>query len=121
MLGWNGAEEGSGSTRRPFDRPCSFRGGYCGVAASEGTAAVTVCCFGQKNGWERPNWFALGSMKQVMEYSFGRQNWFECHAAEHKACRERVAIFDQTGFSKYVLTGSDSLRVELVSSTLRSS
>src|SRR5206468_3953072 len=60
--------------------------------------AAQGACFGVKNGWERPNWFARGGMKPLMEYSFGRQNWFECHAAEHKACRERIAIFDQTGF-----------------------
>lgn len=68
-------------------------------------------CFGVKNGWERPNWFARGGMEPVMQYSFGRQNWFECHAAEHKACRERAAIFDQTGFSKYVFRGPDALNV----------
>src|SRR5688572_3672177 len=68
-------------------------------------------CFGAKNGWERPNWFACGNIKPEVEYSFGRQNWFECHAAEHRACRERVAIFDQTGFSKYILKGCDALKV----------
>lgn len=68
-------------------------------------------CFGVKNGWERPNWFARRGMEPVMHYSFGRQNWFECHAAEHNACRERVAIFDQTGFSKYALTGSDAVNI----------
>jgi glycine cleavage system aminomethyltransferase T len=73
--------------------------------------AAQGACFGVKNGWERPNWFARGAMEPVMEYSFGRQNWFECHAAEHRACRERVAIFDQTGFSKYVLKGPDAVDV----------
>jgi len=37
-------------------------------------------CFGSKNGWERPNWFATGGVKPALEYSFGRQNWFECHS-----------------------------------------
>jgi glycine cleavage system aminomethyltransferase T len=50
-------------------------------------------------------------MKPVAEYSFGRQNWFECHAAEHRACREQVAIFDQTAFSKYIMSGPDALNV----------
>jgi len=50
-------------------------------------------------------------MKPVMEYSFGRQNWFECHAQEHRACREAVAIFDQSGFSKYLFKGPDALAV----------
>jgi 4-methylaminobutanoate oxidase (formaldehyde-forming) len=68
-------------------------------------------CFGSKNGWERPNWFARDGRKPVVEYSFGRQNWFACHAYEHQACRERVAIFDQTGFSKYIFKGPDALHV----------
>jgi 4-methylaminobutanoate oxidase (formaldehyde-forming) len=73
--------------------------------------AAQGACFGAKNGWERPNWFASRGMKPEVAYSFGRQNWFECHAAEHRACRERVAIFDQTGFSKYILEGADTLNV----------
>ena len=73
--------------------------------------AAQGACFGVKNGWERPNWFARGDMKPVMEYSFGRQNWFGCHAAEHQACRERIAIFDQSGFSKYVVRGVDAVGV----------
>jgi glycine cleavage system aminomethyltransferase T/glycine/D-amino acid oxidase-like deaminating enzyme len=64
-------------------------------------------CFGAKNGWERPNWFAAPGMKPVMEYSFGRQNWFDCHAREHRAAREAVAVFDQTGFSKFIFKGPD--------------
>src|SRR5262249_7537132 len=59
----------------------------------------------------RPNWFAHGGVKPVTEYAFGRQNWFACHAHEHRACRENVAIFDQTGFSKYLVKGPDALPV----------
>jgi len=44
----------------------------------------------------------------LTEYSFGRQNWFANHAAEHRAAREKVAIFDQTGFSKFILKGTDA-------------
>lgn len=68
-------------------------------------------CFGTKNGWERPNWFARDGVVPVAEYSFHRQNWFPFHAAEHRAAREGVAVFDQTGFSKYRFRGNDALRV----------
>ena len=68
-------------------------------------------CFGSKLGFERPLWFARPGMRPVMEYSFGRQNWFDCHAAEHRAAREHVAVFDQTSFAKYLLTGRDAVRV----------
>jgi len=65
--------------------------------------------FGQVAGWERPNWFAPAGVKPEYEYSFGRQNWFEFSAAEHKAAREKVVMFDQSSFSKYLLTGKDAL------------
>jgi 4-methylaminobutanoate oxidase (formaldehyde-forming) len=68
-------------------------------------------CFGSKNGWERPNWFASKGTKPVVEYSFDRQNWFDCHAREHRACRENVALFDQSGFSKYLFKGPDAVTV----------
>jgi 4-methylaminobutanoate oxidase (formaldehyde-forming) len=73
--------------------------------------AAQGACFGVKNGWERPNWFARGGLPPVVEYSFGRQNWFACHAAEHRAARESTAVFDQTGFSKYILKGRDAVAV----------
>jgi glycine cleavage system aminomethyltransferase T/glycine/D-amino acid oxidase-like deaminating enzyme len=68
-------------------------------------------CFGSKNGWERPNWFAPEGMNPVIKYSFGRQNWFSCHAREHRAARENVALFDQTGFSKFIFKGRDVVTV----------
>ena len=86
--------------------------------------AAQGACFGVKNGWERPNWFARSNTRHgprdtehntpladdpLTEYSFGRQNWFANHATEHRAAREKVAIFDQTGFSKFILKGPDAV------------
>jgi 4-methylaminobutanoate oxidase (formaldehyde-forming) len=73
--------------------------------------AAQGACFGVKNGWERPNWFARDGIKPVAEYSFGRQNWFTCHAAEHRATRDNLAVFDQTGFSKFVFKGDDVVSI----------
>ena len=64
--------------------------------------------FGAKMGWERANWFAPTGVEPVPVYSFGRQNWFEHSAAEHRATREAVAIFDQTSFSKLRVEGADA-------------
>lgn len=61
-------------------------------------------------GWERPNWFAADEASAVDEYSFERQNWFDAVGEEHKAVRERVAIFDQSSFSKYRVSGPDAER-----------
>jgi sarcosine dehydrogenase len=62
-------------------------------------------CFGEKLGWERPNWFAPPGVAPKDIYSFGRQNWFEHVGREHVATREAVALFDQTSFSKFEVVG----------------
>jgi len=66
-------------------------------------------CFGQTVGWERPNWFAPAGVDPVYRYSFDKQNWFDYSAAEHKAARESVVLFDQSSFSKYLVKGRDAL------------
>ncbi|HWM31153.1 MAG TPA: FAD-dependent oxidoreductase [Methyloceanibacter sp.] len=67
-------------------------------------------CFGEKLGWERPNWFADLARREQPEdiYSYERQNWFEAVGREHQACREWVAVFDQTSFAKFLLSGRDA-------------
>jgi len=65
-------------------------------------------CFGELAGWERPNWYAPAGETAAYEYSFGRQNWFEWQALEHKAVREGVGLFDQSSFSKFMVQGQDS-------------
>ncbi|MDH3387265.1 MAG: FAD-dependent oxidoreductase [Gammaproteobacteria bacterium] len=68
-------------------------------------------CFGEAAGWERPNWFAPDGVEPKYEYSFGKQNWFEYNAAEHKAAREGVVMFDQSSFSKYLVQGRDAVNL----------
>ena len=68
-------------------------------------------CFGEAAGWERPNWFAPDGVEPKYEYSFGKQNWFEHSAAEHRAAREKVVLFDQSSFSKYLVQGRDACTV----------
>jgi 4-methylaminobutanoate oxidase (formaldehyde-forming) len=65
-------------------------------------------CFGAKMGWERANWFAPEGVEPEAVYSFGRQNWFPYAAAEHRAAREAMAVFDQTSFAKLRLEGADA-------------
>lgn len=65
-------------------------------------------CFGETAGWERANWFAPEGVEPVYKYSFGKQNWFEYSADEHRAARENVVMFDQSGFSKYQVEGRDA-------------
>jgi glycine cleavage system aminomethyltransferase T/glycine/D-amino acid oxidase-like deaminating enzyme len=61
--------------------------------------------FGEVAGWERANWFATSGTKAEYEYSYGRQNWFEASAQEHRAVREAVGLFDQTSFAQFVVEG----------------
>lgn len=64
--------------------------------------------FGEKLGWERPNWYAEGDEKPHDIYTFERPNWHEPVGREHKAARESAVLFDQTSFAKFVLKGPDA-------------
>ena len=65
-------------------------------------------CFGSRMGWERANYFAPSGADSAMEYSWGKPNWLPWSAAEQRATREAVAVFDQTSFSKYLVVGRDA-------------
>jgi 4-methylaminobutanoate oxidase (formaldehyde-forming) len=66
-------------------------------------------CFGSKMGWERANVFAPAGQDPVIEYSWDKPNWLPWSAAEQRAARENVAVFDQTSFSKYLVSGPQAL------------
>jgi 4-methylaminobutanoate oxidase (formaldehyde-forming) len=70
--------------------------------------AARGACFGETAGWERANWFAPAGAEPVYRYSYGRQNWFEASAAEHRAVRERVGLFDQSSFGKFLVQGPEA-------------
>ena len=70
--------------------------------------AARGACFGAVAGWERANWFAPEGVEPSYEYSYGRQNWFDYSAAEHRAVRNAVGLFDQTSFGKFLLQGKDA-------------
>ena len=63
---------------------------------------------GEVNGWERANWFANEGQEREYHYSWKRQNWFENSAAEHKAVRENVGMYDMSSFGKLRVEGPDS-------------
>jgi 4-methylaminobutanoate oxidase (formaldehyde-forming) len=70
--------------------------------------AAKGACFGEAAGWERANWFAPEGIEPKYEYSYKRQNWFPYAAAEHKAVREAVGLFDMTSFAKFLVEGADA-------------
>ena len=64
--------------------------------------------FGTYAGWEYPDWFAPKGVEPKVEYSWGRQNWFEYSAAEHRATRENVAMLDYSVMGKILVQGRDA-------------
>jgi heterotetrameric sarcosine oxidase gamma subunit len=62
-------------------------------------------------GWEYPDWFAPEGAKPEVQYSWGRQNWFEYRAAEHTAAREGVVLMDYSLMCKYLVQGRDAEKV----------
>lgn len=64
--------------------------------------------FGELAGWERANWFAGDGQKPEYEYTWGRPNWFDNAAAEHKAVRENVGMYDMSSFGKIRVEGPDA-------------
>jgi glycine cleavage system aminomethyltransferase T/glycine/D-amino acid oxidase-like deaminating enzyme len=67
--------------------------------------------FGSKMGWERANFFAPPGQRPDIEYGWGPRNWQPWSNAEQRAARTGVALFDQTSFSKYLVTGRDAEQV----------
>jgi len=64
--------------------------------------------FGEKLGWERPNWFAHDGEIAHDIYTFNRPNWHEPVGREHRSARASAALFDQTSFAKFILQGPDA-------------
>ncbi len=64
--------------------------------------------FGELAGWERANWFANPGQEREYQYSWNRQNWFENSAAEHRAVRENVGMYDMSSFGKIRVEGPDA-------------
>ncbi|WP_300435385.1 FAD-dependent oxidoreductase [uncultured Mameliella sp.] len=64
--------------------------------------------FGELAGWERANWFARPGQERDYRYSWRRQNWFDNAAAEHRAIRENVAMYDMSSFGKLRVEGRDA-------------
>ena len=96
-MAWPNEEHDSG-------RPCRTSPLYSRLLAAG-------ACFGEKLGWERPNWFASAELGETPHdvYSYERQNWFAAVGREHHAARNAAVLIDQTSFAKFALKGPDAL------------
>ncbi len=97
------------ATHYPFKQYETARG--VRKSAIHDRVLAAGACHGEAFGWERPNWYGEPGSAPKYEYSYGRQNWFAANAAECKAVREAVALFDQSSFAKFRLEGRDACSV----------
>jgi len=70
--------------------------------------------FGEKNGWERVNFFNPGKPwrragADQRQWGWTRPPYFERVAEEHRAVRERAALFDMSSFGKIDVEGPGAL------------
>jgi glycine cleavage system aminomethyltransferase T/glycine/D-amino acid oxidase-like deaminating enzyme len=78
------------------------------VSPAYGRLAGLGAAFGEKSGWERANWFepnAVRGDESLRPRGWAGRLWSPAIGAEHLACRETAAVFDESSFAKIELTG----------------
>jgi glycine cleavage system aminomethyltransferase T/glycine/D-amino acid oxidase-like deaminating enzyme len=77
--------------------------------------AALGAVFGEKSGWERPNWFEPNAedtrfggrerLEMLRPRGWAGQHWSPAIAAEALATREAAGLFDETSFAKIEVSG----------------
>ena len=78
--------------------------------------------FGEKSGWERVNYYgdnefgatpssSAPDAERLRPAGWAGRTWSPATAAEHRATRERVGLFDETSFAKLEIAGPDAARL----------
>ena len=70
--------------------------------------------FGEKNGWERVNYYEPGRAGRRAgadqhAWGWGRPAFFDRVGEEHRAVRERAGLLDMTSFGKIEVRGPGAL------------
>ena len=70
------------------------------------------CFFGEKTGWERPNWFK--PYEELARHGhepkgWSHHNWSRAIGYEHLMARENAGLFDETSFNKLEVRGPGAL------------
>ncbi len=84
------------------------------LSAVHGRLQEAGAVFGTKHGWERPDHVDPGrpsrrSGEDQRAYGWARPPWFERVGVEHRAARERAALFDLSSFGKIAVEGPDAV------------
>jgi len=69
--------------------------------------------FGEKTGWERPNWFKLYEALARHGHEpkgWSRHSWSRAIGYEHQMTRENAGLFDETSFNKFEVRGPGALK-----------
>ena len=64
--------------------------------------------FGEKSGWERPNWFASnedGGLERLRPRGWAGRHWSTAIGVEALATRTAAGLFDETSFAKIEVAG----------------
>ena len=65
--------------------------------------------FGEKSGWERPNWFDTnrdGAHESLRPRGWAGRHWSPAIATEALATRESAGLYDETSFAKIEVSGA---------------
>jgi 4-methylaminobutanoate oxidase (formaldehyde-forming) len=70
------------------------------------------CFFGEKTGWERPNWFK--PYEELARHGhepkgWAHHNWSRAIGYEHLETRSKAGLFDETSFNKFEVRGPGAL------------
>ncbi|MBM3180702.1 MAG: FAD-dependent oxidoreductase [Chloroflexi bacterium] len=71
------------------------------------------CSFGEKMGWERPNWFKPYEELATHGHEpkgWARHNWSRAIGYEHLMTRANAGLFDETSFNKFEVRGTGALK-----------
>jgi 4-methylaminobutanoate oxidase (formaldehyde-forming) len=81
--------------------------------------AALGAVFGEKSGWERPNWFepnaddprfgGRDALERLRPRGWAGRHWSPAIAAEALATRSAAALFDESSFAKLEVSGSGAL------------
>ena len=85
-----------------------FAGRPLRVSPAYGRLQELGAAFGEKSGWERANWFdsnAPAGDEGLRPRGWAGKHWSPAIGAEHRACREAAALFDETSFAKLEVSG----------------
>jgi 4-methylaminobutanoate oxidase (formaldehyde-forming) len=82
------------------------------ISPTYGRLAELGAAFGEKSGWERPNWFdsnAAAGDEGLRPRGWAGKHWSPAIGAEALATRQTAALFDETSFSKIEIRGPGSV------------